>query len=965
MGIFPQISNQIHNGGDFMKYIRKNFSMIIVLAILFCMSFNTVDANSIIYDITTKEVITTGVTHEKILRFTEEGWLIINVLRVDLNNENIRVDTLINNESVQNLTNVKTLTESSGALAAINAGFFNWMKETGGGYPDGPIVQSGKIISADREYNRYNDSMGTFAINNLNEAMFDFWKTDMEIIAPNGASAIVFKYNKPNTDNYNTIAIYDRRWTQYSPGASTENPYLVEMLVDQNTVVEIRQGLPSVEIPENGYVVVANGENANFLLNNFNVGDPVNLSISTTPDWNNIEMAVTGSAILVKDGSIPDKFSYVSSDTNGRNPRTAVGSSRSGKELILVTVDGRQNPSIGMTLTELANLMIELGAYNALNLDGGGSTTMVVKEPYKNNINVVNRPSDGSLRRISTAIGILPVLPKGTLEGFVIDTVDTNIFVNTSREFSVIGYDKYLNPVNIDTTNIKWNVEGVDGTFKNNTFYPTSEGEGTITAKIGNFTSSIKIRVLNNPAKLVLNTKNIKLLKGDTYSFTVKGIDQNGYTATINPKDINWSLDNNLGDINNGIFTAKNKGTGIIEANYGELYSYCAVSVGEAVPVIVDNFESPNGSFTSYPPETPGNYEISNKVRKEGKSSGRLSFDFTNLEGTRAAYLVFNENGLKIDNNVIKIGLWVYNPLENSNWLRIELYDANGQKQMLDLIQNMNWTGWNYLETPLYNISLPAQLTRIYTVQVNPVPEAGDIYMDNLTFTYTNYPETSATMPEDIVASDEANKQVELTDANKAYKFNIFNLEGEPKNLLGKILQIRLSEKSGSDIDTLVSLGTVSKSFTSTFDKQILTFDSQYRSIDKDGLRIIQLNTSDKSLRTSASGQWQWFLNQLNSFNGKNLFIIMKDSPKNFKDNLEADLFIKVLREHKEKTGCNVWLFYNGSSNESYMENGIRYASLSPINLNTINPDSAAESKYLEVTIKDDVPTFQYKYITK
>lgn len=951
-----------------MKYIRKKLSILIIVLLLICISTSTVNvsANSIIYDITTKEVITSGVTHEKILRFTDNGWLTINVLRVDLNNENIRVDTLINNESVQKLTNVKTLAESSGAVAAINAGFFNWMKESGHGYPDGPIVQSGKIVSADREYNRYNDSMGTFAINNLNEPMFDFWKTDMEIIAPNGASAIVFKYNKSNTDNYNTIAIYDRRWTQNSPGASTENPYLVEMLVDQNTVAEIRQGLPSVEIPENGYVVVANGDNANFLLNNFNVGDPVNLSISTTPDWNNIEMAVTGSAILVKDGSIPAKFSYVSSDTNGKHPRTAVGSSRSGKELILVTVDGRQNSSIGMTLTELANLMIELGAYNALNLDGGGSTTMVAKEPLKSNINVINSPSDGSLRRISTAIGILPAFPTGTLDGFVIDTVDTNIFVNTSREFSVVGYDKYLNPVNIDTSNIKWNVEGVEGTFKNNTFYPTSEGEGTITATIGNFTSSIKIRVLSNPTKLVLNTKKITLLKGNTYSFAVKGTDKNGYTADINGRDINWSVDSNIGDINSGIFTAKNMGTGIIDAYYNDIHSYCAVSVGEAVPVIVDDFESPNGSFTSYPPETPGSYEISNKVRKEGKSSGRLSFDFTNLEGTRAAYLAFNNNGLKIDENVIKIGLWVYNPLENSNWLRIELYDANGQKQMLDLIQNMNWTGWNYLETYLSNIALPAQLTKIYTVQVNPVPEAGDIYMDNLTFTYSKYPETSnITLPQDIVAEDEANKQIEITQADKSYKFNIFNLEGEPKNLLGKILQIRLTDKSGSDVNTLISLGSVSKSFSSTVNKQILTFDSQYRSIDKDGLRIIQLNTSDKSLRTSATGQWQWFLNQLNSFNGKNLFIIMKDSPKNFKDNLEADLFIKVLREYKEKTGCNIWLFYNGSSNESYMENGIRYTSLSTVNLNSLSPDTAANSKYLEVIVKNNIPTFQYKYITR
>jgi len=61
--------------------------------------------------------------------------------------------------------------------------------------------------------------------------------------------------------------------------------------------------------------------------------------ISTVLDWQKIEMAVTGSAILVKDGQIPEKFSY---EISGVHPRTAAGTSKSGKELILVTVDGRQ-----------------------------------------------------------------------------------------------------------------------------------------------------------------------------------------------------------------------------------------------------------------------------------------------------------------------------------------------------------------------------------------------------------------------------------------------------------------------------------------------------------------------------------------------------------------------------------------------------------------------------------------------
>jgi hypothetical protein len=72
----------------------------------------------------------------------------------------------------------------------------------------------------------------------------------------------------------------------------------------------------------------------------------------------------------------------------GRNPRTGVGLSRDSTTLYLITVDGRQEGSDGMSLVEFANLMLKLGVYEGLNLDGGGSTTMVI------NGRLVNTPSD-------------------------------------------------------------------------------------------------------------------------------------------------------------------------------------------------------------------------------------------------------------------------------------------------------------------------------------------------------------------------------------------------------------------------------------------------------------------------------------------------------------------------------------------------------------------------------------------
>jgi hypothetical protein len=119
--------------------------------------------------------------------------------------------------------------------------------------------------------------------------------------------------------------------------------------------------------------------------------------------------AVGGRPRLLRDGIIAPGL-----DTAGgagfapvRHPRTAVGTARDGKRLILVVVDGRQKPhSDGMNLRELATLMHALGARDALNLDGGGSSTMIVDSA--GTLRVVNRPSDATGERaVGNALAIV------------------------------------------------------------------------------------------------------------------------------------------------------------------------------------------------------------------------------------------------------------------------------------------------------------------------------------------------------------------------------------------------------------------------------------------------------------------------------------------------------------------------------------------------------------------------------
>jgi exopolysaccharide biosynthesis protein len=108
--------------------------------------------------------------------------------------------------------------------------------------------------------------------------------------------------------------------------------------------------------------------------------------------------AVGGRPMLVRDSTILPRLDSVGGVAFGkaRHPRTAVGVARDGRRLLLAVVDGRQAPySDGMSLNELAVLMLALGARDALNLDGGGSSTLIYADPASAGaLRIANRPSD-------------------------------------------------------------------------------------------------------------------------------------------------------------------------------------------------------------------------------------------------------------------------------------------------------------------------------------------------------------------------------------------------------------------------------------------------------------------------------------------------------------------------------------------------------------------------------------------
>ena len=122
-----------------------------------------------------------------------------------------------------------------------------------------------------------------------------------------------------------------------------------------------------------------------------------NLTRPNADDWE----VIGGNTMLVRDGvAVPHQ-------TQVRHPRTAAGLDATGTKLILLVVDGRKpGVAVGMSYDELAAEMLRLGCRQAVNLDGGGSSVMAIRNPVTGKFRILNEPTDGHERPVADVLGI-------------------------------------------------------------------------------------------------------------------------------------------------------------------------------------------------------------------------------------------------------------------------------------------------------------------------------------------------------------------------------------------------------------------------------------------------------------------------------------------------------------------------------------------------------------------------------
>ncbi len=913
---------------------------------------------AILYETRDSQTLTEGVTFQKIRRLYEAGWLDTYTLVCDVKNPNVKLDVIQSTKEFGLKETVLSLAKDNGVVAAVNGDFF------GSGNPGsamGSTIKDGKMTSSNNYYNYEKYQYSSLLMDKNATPFFDFIKTSLAFYNSPTTPAIQVQ-GKNKVMNFKNAVYFDRNAITTTADLDKRYKNLYKIVVDNKAISYISKAGETVTVPENGYIIVFDETVAKEKLKFYTVGQGCDFPETMTfksYDYkiSDIIFGISGGARIVENGNIVQNGLII--EKNKRNPRTIVGLNKEKTKLIIMAIDGR-NESIGATSDEAAKLVMEYGAYDAMHMDGGGSTTMVSRDLGANYLKLTNTPSDGAQRKVPNGIGIKSTAQEGALKGFTfrINSIENHaIFEGVPVDVTAFGYDEHFNPK--ATENVSFSVTGVDGTFDGNRFTPTTTGEGTIIATLGDVSSEFPVKVYAKPTYLstLIDTKNIKI--GEKVQFTPVLKNADGYSLTILPKEVTWSLDNPVATVDeSGTFTGVKGGNAIVTVNYGELSATAELIVGTN-DVGITSFEKnePVG-FSVAPNYVTGSASITDQQsydRTYSNYSLALNYNFKpNIsDETQAAYAELGTANLSMSGKPLGIGMWVKGD-NSGNLLKGKLKDAENKDVTIQFTSSIDFDDWRYLYAPIPSTTkFPVKLDKIYVAALsteNILPST--IYMDYISASYPLVP-LKATTKKQLVDY----MRTDLTTVPQPTEFDVtvFGQTVSRTKLIDTSVLTQMVEKMQKNATIAMFTGYTNLE-KNKMNITAIKWQDAYKIDYYKSLKIINLATSKGSLRLTDASQWKKIKNDLYATSHKNVVLVTNKNifdGYSFTDAGESDLLHSTLKKFREDTNSNVIVVMaDGTSSAVTVKDGIRYITLN--GLSTKSEDLFHNYSLLRLRVDDN-----------
>jgi hypothetical protein len=855
-----------------------------------------------------QQQVAPGVTLTIFDRLDRRGWTRGHMLTVDMTHAGVSTGLLYPGV----LTNADTLTNlagRAGAVAAVNGDFFDIANTK---LPLGLAVAQGQWLKS-APVTTPAAGVGVDRLGYVAGAVLEAKVTLPTGIVP---VAALNQYTVPD----NGVGLYTPVWGQVPfVGAAYGSAQVKVITVKAGQVAAIAESVtPGMLGPDT--MVLVGREAGAAALADLKVGDPVGVQFAAPAyDW-----AIGGEVVLAFDGKVAAGLNDVET-----GPRTAMGFSADGKSMYLLAVDGRQAHSRGLTRHEMAGLMVEVGASQALGLDGGGSTELVARTPGWAP-GVINSPSDGVERKVANGIGVWAAPGSGKAVGLTVaPTLGAGgsaatggasggrlhrVFPGTFRLLTARAYDETYAPVALPGA-VTW--AATAGTVTSSGWFiaPPLSGKVTVTAAAGEAAGTTDLQVLGELERVVVEPARLSLSAGGSATFTVTGYDAEGRSAPIDPMNVSLSYDAPVVTFpysDDGKFRVKavSDGSTLVHVRVKGKEATLAVGVGHTA-ANVEGLENPAAwAYSASPSTVPG--AVGAGVGAGGGPVLKLTYDFSQpgATSTRAAYIQAAQAPLALPGQPDRVGLWVKGDGSNT-WLRAVVQDAAGKAHTFDLAKQVSWSDWRYVEVALpASMSYPVGLERIYPVET----DKAKVYKGELLFAGLILKELNRVEPP---------ASPELADRLAA------SLPDEYERLRAGVLfdGAALHDALAAHPEMLVTVGATMSMAGPVPVVNLLEVEG--RRIDYAGTRFLALDTSGGSVRTTDVAQWSALQAALKEAAAdetvKNVAVVTQLAPGRWSDAKEARLLEQWLGAFREESGGKGAALVTGGGPGAGRYEGVNY----------------------------------------
>ncbi|MFD9006240.1 phosphodiester glycosidase family protein [Streptomyces sp. NPDC059582] len=643
--------------------------------------------------------IAPGLNLTRFDRFGTDGWVRGQVLVADLADDRLSVD-YISSGTVTGKSRVTEQAKRTGAVAAINGDYFD-MNDTEAPV-GGAVSRKDGLVNSPTEGRGQTVAIGADGLGRLAQVFLEG-----QVTVGGERNLKLASVNSPVLAA-GGIGLFTDQWGP-SPRTKPVNgaDRVAEVWLRDGKVTDVRTSVSSDPIPAGTSVLLGREAGADALAA-LVPGEAVAVTYRPRADFGDVAVAVGGGQVLVSNGVVQR---FTDGDTVTATSRTSVGFSADGRTMYLVAIDGKQTNSRGMDLNELGAFMKGLGATNALNMDGGGSTTMAARLPGENTTGLINSPSDGSERQVANGLGLFAAPGSGTVRGFrVLPALSANgsdkVFPGLRRTVRALAHDETYAP--LPAGRVQWRDEGgrvsVDP-GKDGTAVVTGRRSGSarVVASSGHrATGTAELTVLA-PAVRIAPSSSLVALDGAGREarLTLTGYDALGDSAPIEASDVKVTGGEGVvsvqptGDATFSVRGLADGASTTLHLTVGKMSTDVAVTVGLAENSFADLSDA--ASWTSANDRAPGG-SVAPAPGHDGAPGLALTYDFTKSTATRGQYAVPPQQ-IQLTGQPQAVTMWI-NGDGNGEWPRLQYRTGSGVTANLDgpLI---TWTGWRKVEFPV------------------------------------------------------------------------------------------------------------------------------------------------------------------------------------------------------------------------------------------------------------------------